>query len=215
MKSIIEEASSVIKAIEKGWIQAGKPQEFSVKVFQEAEKNFLGMTTKSAKIAILFETATAAKAPEPTEKKSFKQKPAPTKPRFEEKAAPATRQAPEAKPVQKERKESPQPAIQEDLVISKKTSRKSEDFWSEAMLAETTQWLQTTLGLLNKSDVQFALDQKRYYLKVNFNKPLAEDSEKEKTIFRSFSYLLMQVLRNKFKRNFRGFKLIFASDLPF
>ncbi len=215
MKSIIEEASSVIKAIEKGWLQAGKPQEFSVKVFQEAEKNFLGMTTKSAKIAILFESTTTAKTPEATEKKSFKQKTAPVKPKFEEKPAPAMRQAPEVRPAPKERKEAPEPALQEDLAVSKKTVRKSEDFWSEGMLAETTQWLQTTLGLLNQSDVQFTLDQKRYYLKVNFNKPLAQDSEKEKTIFRSFSYLLMQVLRNKFKRNFRGFKLIFTSDLPF
>src|SRR5580700_10622371 len=55
MKSKIEEASSVIKAIEKGWIQAGKPQEFTIKVFEEATKNFIGMTVKPAKIAIFFQ----------------------------------------------------------------------------------------------------------------------------------------------------------------
>jgi hypothetical protein len=54
MKSIIHEASSIAKAVEQGWIKAGKPQEFSVKVFEDAEKNFFGFTTKQAKVAIFF-----------------------------------------------------------------------------------------------------------------------------------------------------------------
>ena len=54
MKSIIHEASSIAKAVEQGWIKAGKPQEFSVKVFEDAEKNFFGFTTKKAKVAIFF-----------------------------------------------------------------------------------------------------------------------------------------------------------------
>ncbi len=39
MKSIMEEASSIAKAVEKGWMKAGCPKEFSVKVFENAEKN--------------------------------------------------------------------------------------------------------------------------------------------------------------------------------
>ncbi|MGB8467683.1 MAG: hypothetical protein WCE21_01645 [Candidatus Babeliales bacterium] len=54
MKSIIQESSSVAKAIEQAWTAAGKPQEFTVKVFEEAQRNFFGLTTKSAKIALLF-----------------------------------------------------------------------------------------------------------------------------------------------------------------
>jgi hypothetical protein len=54
MKSIIHEASSIAKAVEQGWIKAGKPQEFSVKVFEDAERNFFGFTTKKAKVAIFF-----------------------------------------------------------------------------------------------------------------------------------------------------------------
>ncbi len=64
MKSIVEEASSIAKAIEKSWTRAGKPREFSIKIFEDAEKNFLGMTTKPAKIAIFFEeSATSINAP--------------------------------------------------------------------------------------------------------------------------------------------------------
>ena len=52
MKSIIQEASTVAKAIEKAWQKAGKPKAFSVKIFEEAERNFFGMTTRQAKVGI-------------------------------------------------------------------------------------------------------------------------------------------------------------------
>ena len=55
MRSIIQESSSITKAIEQGWEKAGKPKEFTIKVYEEEEKNFLGITTRSAKIGIFFE----------------------------------------------------------------------------------------------------------------------------------------------------------------
>ena len=55
MKSLVEEASSITKAIEKAWIRAGKPQSFSVKIFEIPEVGFLGFTKKSAKVGIFFE----------------------------------------------------------------------------------------------------------------------------------------------------------------
>ena len=48
MKSLMEEASSISKAIEKGWTNAGKPKEFTIKVYEEPEKNFIGMTVRPA-----------------------------------------------------------------------------------------------------------------------------------------------------------------------
>ena len=54
MKSIIEEASSIVKAIEKGWIKRRETKRIYHKVFEEPEKNFIGMTTKPAKIGIFF-----------------------------------------------------------------------------------------------------------------------------------------------------------------
>ena len=55
MKSIMEEASSIFKAIENAWNRAGQPQDFSVKVFEEPQRNFFGMTVKSAKIGLFFD----------------------------------------------------------------------------------------------------------------------------------------------------------------
>lgn len=55
MKSLMEEASSIFKAIETAWNRAGKPQEFSIKILEHPEKSFFGLNTvKSAKIALLF-----------------------------------------------------------------------------------------------------------------------------------------------------------------
>ena len=54
MKSIMEQASSIMKAIEKAWNQAEQPKEFSIKIFEKEERNFFGMTTKPAKIGIFF-----------------------------------------------------------------------------------------------------------------------------------------------------------------
>ncbi len=55
MKSLVEEASSVFKALEKAWEHAGKPESFSVKIFELPEKNFFGFTKKNAKVGIFFE----------------------------------------------------------------------------------------------------------------------------------------------------------------
>ncbi len=55
MKSIMEEASSISKAIDLAWNRAGKPSQFSIKILEEPERNMFGLTVKSAKIAIFFE----------------------------------------------------------------------------------------------------------------------------------------------------------------
>lgn len=57
MKSVIQEASSIAKAVEQGWEKAGKPKDFSIKVLEEPIKNFLGFTKRSAKVAIYFDEA--------------------------------------------------------------------------------------------------------------------------------------------------------------
>lgn len=55
MKSIMEEASTITKAIENAWNRAGQPQEFSVKILEHPKTAFFGLKTeKSAKIAFFF-----------------------------------------------------------------------------------------------------------------------------------------------------------------
>lgn len=72
MKSLIEEASTITKAVEKAWVRAGKPAEFTVKVFEEPKYNFFGMTTKSAKVAIFFKATDTEKTHSSHDKKETK-----------------------------------------------------------------------------------------------------------------------------------------------
>jgi predicted RNA-binding protein Jag len=51
MKSILQEGSSVFKAVEQAWSTAGKPQEFTVRVLETESRNFFGITTKPAIIS--------------------------------------------------------------------------------------------------------------------------------------------------------------------
>ena len=62
MKSMVQEGSSVAKAIDKAWELAGKPSEFTIKVMQVEERNFFGMVKKSAVVSIVYEPRGSAEA---------------------------------------------------------------------------------------------------------------------------------------------------------
>src|SRR5262249_23155390 len=55
MKSMLHEASSVIKAIEKAWIDSGKPLEFTINIHEMGEKNFLGFTKRPAIVSVTYD----------------------------------------------------------------------------------------------------------------------------------------------------------------
>lgn len=54
MKSVIAQGATVSKAIDDALSKAGQPQEFFVKVLEEAQSGFLGFGSKKAKIALFF-----------------------------------------------------------------------------------------------------------------------------------------------------------------
>lgn len=183
MKSIMQEGSSVTKAIEKAWEAAGKPKEFSIKVFEEEQRNFLGMTTKSAKIAIFFD----GKIAEP------------------EKAKVAPR--PIEVPKKKERKKE---AVVETKPVPQPTS--SSSMWSEQMIKFVDSWLQKALTIMGLGTIRYSLTPDHYQLKILFSDSLNKDMEKEKSLFRSFSLFIIQALRHKFHRPMRGFYIVFGQN---
>lgn len=193
MKSIMEEASSIVKAIEKGWIQAGKPQEFTIKIFEDATKNFLGITTKPAKIGIFY----TEKVSKPSQKQWVT--------REERQPSQQTRK-PAPLPAQSPAQKTPR-AVQQQEIVQDKRPR---DVWTPEFTDFVTSWLKDSLQLMGKP-TNFSVDTKNYYLKITFEHPIMTDQEKERFLFRNFAYLLMQSLRNKFKKNFRGFKIILSS----
>ncbi len=210
MKTIVEEASSIFKAIEKGWIKAGKPESFSVKIYEQPQKNFIGMTTRSAKVGIFFNN-------EPIQTTSSKQEkferrePRHTQERHQKTERPERKQERSEKPSPVQKQQHQQrpaaPAQPKPQPVVEKKEKSQLEFWTPEMIELSNNWLNTTLDLMNLAQ-PFTLEPTGHQLRVLFTKPLFEFSEKERQMLRSFSILLLQALRHKFARPLRGFKII-------
>jgi len=184
MKSIIQEENSVFRAIEKGWIKAGKPRNFSVKILEEEQKNFIGFTKKPAKIAFLFEETKQAFS----KKKPFK------------------------KPIVEKYKKGKTLEVKPKKPQIKKSEKTTTTFWKDEMVDSCVKWTKDVLPLIKLPHIKFTTNIKKYHLKLHFNSHLLEDKNRERALFRNFSFLLMQSLRNKFKKPFNNLKVVFTSD---
>jgi hypothetical protein len=67
---------------------------------------------------------------------------------------------------------------------------------------------------MNCSDISFNLEPKRYYLTITFDKAVRPTKALEQQLFRSCAYLIMQMLRTKMKKQFRGLKVVLSSPMP-
>lgn len=204
MKSIVEEASSISKAIENGWVRAGKPQEFTVRIFEEPEKGFLGMTKKPAKIGIFYKEMPV---PMPSKPKEFK--------RQEKTARPV--QQPQPRPQQQpQRQDQPrygaiqtEPTKQTQPVIQPQEPKKPK--WTSEMVEGSKEWISTMMRVLGQGNITFTIEHKNYYLIIKFASHVVSDKKKEQILFKHWSYLLLQAMRHKFKRGLRGFKVVITS----
>lgn len=203
MKSIMEEASSLAKAIEKGWARAGKPQEFTVKVFEEAQTSFFGLlTSKPAKIGLFFQEQTTHQPM-----------------RHQKDRAPQNAPKKYTANVQAQPQPAKQPQVRQPIAPQQprperapRTDAQSTTPWSPELTQAAQEWVKDSLQLMNLSSISFNLEADRYALKFIFSKPLLELNDKEKMLFRSWAYLIMQALRQKFKRPLKGLKVILTSN---
>ena len=227
MKSIMEQGSTIIKAIEKAWDRAEKPKEFSIKIFEQEEKNFFGMSTKPAKIGIFFEekTTTTYEKPvvkarpeqrpevrEPQPRQPQTQKPAPQPqakihPRAEQQKPEAPHSTPRAS---KDTQKINQPRRAEPTQDQPKVDqpRRAPAVWNDEMINATQSWLKKTLSLMGMTSISFSQEISGKNLKFTFNAPLIEDIMHEKMLFRSFAHLIMASLRNQYKQEIKDLKVI-------
>lgn len=212
LKSVVEEASSVAKAIEKAWTRVGKPADFSIKVLELEQKNFLGMSVKPAKVGIFFQA--------PLEKERATVRPEHTpRPERKERHDRADRQ--DKVPFKSERAERPMhsaPSVKDSNREQRGRKGAPEQSstsarWSDAMVHAVRTWLETTMRLIGKEDCSFETQVHNYHLKIIFSKSIFDDREKERNFFRIASYLIMQALRTSSKEGFRGFKILMSSDV--
>lgn len=195
MKSIIQEASSIAKAIEEGWTKAQKPQQFSVKILEEAEKNFLGLTRKSAKVAIFFDEMSS----KPAEHKGTHVK--------------------QAAPRQQVRQTQDKPALQRQPAQTQRSQttqaeqthqqkKQFEPLWNQAMIDRAHQWMQDALKYSHKDHIKFAVEPQKFHLRITLSEPILPDIDKEKQLLASFSALILEALKRSFKMSLRGHKIV-------
>lgn len=231
MKSIIEQASSIIKAIEKAWNQAEQPKEFSIKIFEKEERNFFGMSTKPAKIAIFFGDKPiihekAAQKPRPdikecrpaalptktsttplsTDKPVSHNKPVQKNPAPAQHVRPTRTPMPQQKPVQQDPKIMPEKS--HVAAVQKEAVHRVGAVWSDAMISAAHSWLKKTLELMDMKSISFNSEVAGKNLKLTFNVPLIEDVISEKQLFRSFAHLIISSLRNQYKQEIKDLKVI-------
>ena len=212
MKSIMEQASSIIKAIEKAWISADKPKEFSVKIFEHEEKNFFGMTTKPAKIGIFFsDKATASdkthKARVTTKELRLTEKESHKQPR----QAAAQQQHPTTKQTTQENKQQrieKQKTIETTQQQKAVPQQRTPATWNDTMIDAVAAWLTKTLSLMGIQPVSFTNEISGKILILTFSHPLIENPTTEKQLFRSAAHLVMASLRNQYKQEIKDLKIV-------
>lgn len=264
MKSIVEEGSSVFKAIEKGWTRAGQPTHFSVKIFELPEKNFFGMTTKQAKVGIMFdqeaESGRGQKTPSSVHKKApNKQAPVPPKKHPNQADRPAERQerqeqrstqssSAQERPDRQDKAAKPQPPREprknneprkerdrRDRPAPLKEGENAESIdlipvglheagapvvdqapqqssWTDELVSIMQTLIKESLAMLGLPNIEFSHVIDQGVLKVTFNAPVLDNPVKEKQFFQHYAFLLIALLRNQSKVNFRSLRLFLASE---
>ncbi len=221
MKSMLHEASSIINAIEKAWIESGKPSEFTIKILEEGKKGFLGFSKLPAIVSITFNSV---KAPEKKtffkdreiQQKKAKSGYAPRQPEKIERYQQQDRGRVQSADSQEFARRQQQAANSkvEQLKIEKKAMQ------SQASLSpeEAQIWIPEWINFVGESlrdllkflpfQANFTTKIDKKVLAVMFDKPLMENEDENRAVSASISYVLMQFLKRKYKKKFRGYQIL-------
>lgn len=215
MKSVIQEASSITKAIEKAWEIAGKPKNFSIKIFEEPRRNFFGMVTQSAKVGIFFQQEPTSTAQEPhrrrTQQAHQQQRSTQQQPREQNREQQRT-----TYPQRTERPQRTQrsPHVQQQQGQENRPAHTQHEAvnWSTELTQSAQEWLIGALSELGKQSPEVKVTTEGALLTLSIAGAITQDAEKERAILRSFATLLMQSLRHKLGKPLRGLKLSLRSN---
>ena len=187
MKSMLQEAPTVLKAIEKAWRSCGEPEEFTIKVLEHEKKSFWGTIKKPAVISIVYEAGRAHEkiTPEPFKREKIE---APKQPEIK-------------------RREEEKRSVQAAPVMKKQEIAYG---WTKEFINDVTFWLKEITSIMGfKINFNLKVDQK--ILNIYLDQSILQEKEDEKMFFISISHLLMQFLKRKYKKKFNNYYLIIHS----
>jgi len=206
MKSILQESSTIIKAIEKAWSEAGKPEEFTIKIVQKEERNFLGICKKQAIVSFQYGTKVIARKQQQKTRwqvskhqhESHKETQSNSSNAGDDRSKQTNQRN---HTTQESQKSSTQSYLPHDM---------SE--WSEELKGIIDSWLSEALAIMNVR-VAYTIKSDQKTLTIVFKDGIVNTSDEERMLFSSFSSLFMQALKKKYRNRFKGFKIILHSPL--
>ena len=206
MKSIMEEASSISKAVEQAWNRAGKPQEFKIKIFEEPVRNMLGFTTKPAKIAFFYEEIVeqAKKTHQPQIKR-----PNPLAPNHNQPVE-RNQERPRQQQPQAQAKQTP-PHAPKPQQQQQQSRQRPMAIWEEDLVALVSTWIKSTLPLMGFGETNFTTTASQNVLHVSFSSPFTPDEGRERMLLSSFAHLIMLAVRHQAKRHIGNLKIVLKS----
>lgn len=216
MKSMLQEASSILKAVEKAWNEAGKPQEFTIKILEEGEKGFLGLTGgRPAVVSITYQPSREKRTKidfvkdlnqggkkiyqQSVQTQNVQKQPSGIMGSFFGKKAPEKTQNVVIKKEQPQQKQKQQQAEKECA-------------WRKEFVDNVNIWLKEMMHIMGV-DITIDVKHDQRILNVFIDKRVFKDSEEEKLFFISLSHLLMQFLKRKYKKKFANYYLIIHSKV--
>lgn len=186
MKSILQEESSVIKAVERAWDISGKPYEFTVKVLSNEVRNFFGMLKSPAIISFTYNPK--FRTDKEKERKVIKKE-----------------DSKKNKSVFNKRDDSYRKDRRDSV-----SYRKDQDIWKKEFANDVESWTKDILKIMG-FNVGFNIVVENKMLNIYLDKQVLRDAEDEKMFFISLSSILMQFLKRKYKKRFSNSYLIIHS----
>lgn len=181
MKSVLQEASTVLGAIEKAWITVGQPEIFSVKILDVGKRGLFGFVKKPAIVSFSYDV------------RSIK---------GESKVS--------NHPRSRSSKVYEQNRLQNREPLKKGQPRPKVIAWSPEYIADIDGWLKESFKHLGIRTT-FQLQAAKKILNVNLSNILLKSPDDEKILFVNLSYLIMQFFKKKYKKRFDGYHLILNS----
>ena len=235
MKSVLHEASSILKAIEKAWEASGKPSEFSVKILEEGERKFFFFSNKPAIVSIAFEQKHVAKNVHNSDRNrsSNRQRTGSTQERLLNGGASQLdnvnrnkqdRSHQQGKDQGRSQHRTVRPQQEKQIAKQEQQNQKSSapqapkhnnpnpaheqtTVWSQELASFVVKELNEILHIMQITiPFQEKIDQKT--LTITFATPPMDSKEDARLFYISLSYLLIQAAKKQEKKKLRGFHLI-------
>lgn len=235
MKSILHEASTISGAINKAWLEANKPEEFSVRIYEQGQKGFLGIWSKKAVISLIFE-------PKKIENKN--QSRYNNRPRYQDNKRFDNSRADNSRSdnsrayssrsdnsrVDNSRSDnsradnsrSDNSRVDNSRVDNSRVDNSNDRYngdrsvnsdygvWDDAATDHVRDSLIEITKIMN-IDKKFSCRVDRHLLRIEFEKPIFSAPSEERMLFASYAFILMQFLKRKFKRGLRGCRIAISS----